>query len=150
MPKAFTIGRLSKVTGVKVQTIRYFEQIGMLPAAPRTEGNQRTYDEPTVKRLAFIRHARQLGFPQSAVRDLLNLADHPERPCEDADRIARRQVEQIDSRIAQLVALRDELARMIKQCRGGQISDCRVIEVVSDHALCRAITHAPNERRIDE
>ena len=141
MSGRFTIGRLSEATGTKVQTIRYYEQIGLLPPAPRTEGNQRLYDDAVRRRLSFIRHARQLGFPVEAVRELLDLADHPERPCIHADRIARKQLKEIDGRVIHLTALRNELARMIEQCTGDQISRCRVIEVVSDHALCLTADH---------
>lgn len=149
MAKAFTIGLLAKATGVKVQTIRYFEQIGLLSTAPRTRGNQRVYDESVMKRLAFIRHARQLGFPQSAVRELLDLADHPERPCQDVDQIARRQTMEIEARIAYLSALRDELHRMAQQCKGDRVANCRVIEVLSDHGLCLLPSHE-HAHRIDE
>ena len=149
MAKALTIGRLAKATGVNIQTIRYFEQVGLLPAAPRTRGNQRTYDERAMKRLAFIRHARQLGFPQSAVRELLDLADHPERPCQHVDQIARRQTMEIEARIAYLSALRDELHRMAQQCKGDRVANCRVIEVLSDHGLCLLPSHE-HAHRIDE
>lgn len=145
MTSRFTIGRLADATGTKVQTIRYYEQIGLLPPAPRSEGNQRLYDQQACKRLAFIRHARQLGFPLEAVRELLDLADHPERPCVDATLIARRQLKEIDQRLARLTALRGELARMAEQCKGGRVKDCRVIEIVSDHSLCLSADHARSD-----
>jgi DNA-binding transcriptional MerR regulator len=132
----YTIGHLARETGCKVQTIRYYEQIGLMPEPHRTEGNQRRYGPGHVERLAFIRHGRELGFPLDAIRELLSLADDPDRSCEAADRIAQGQLRQVESRIARLKSLENELRRMLEQCRGGRIADCRVIEVLGDHAHC--------------
>jgi DNA-binding transcriptional MerR regulator len=134
--KQVTIGHLAREAGIKVQTIRYYEQIGLLPAAPRSDGNQRLYDEPARYRLAFVRHARELGFPLQAIRDLLSLSDHPEQSCEAADAIAREQLGAVEARLARLTALQAELQRMVAHCARGTIADCRVIEVLSDHSLC--------------
>lgn len=142
----FTIGRLARETGCKVQTIRYYEKIGVMPAPNRTAGNQRRYARRHVERLGFIRHSRQLGFPIEAIRQLLSLADSPEQPCETADRIARIQLREVESRIARLQSLKAELHRMVEQCRGGRISDCRVIEVLADHAQCLHQYHLAPER----
>ena len=130
------IGKLARATGVKVPTIRYYEQIGLLPEPGRSAGNQRLYDARARERLAFIRHARDLGFPLEAIRELLSLADDPARPCGAADDIARRQLVAVKARIVRLEALRAELDRMIEQCARGTIADCRVIEVLGDHRLC--------------
>ncbi|QFG38134.1 DNA-binding transcriptional MerR regulator [Paracoccus pantotrophus] len=130
------IGKLAKATGVKVPTIRYYEQIGLLPPPERTAGNQRLYTPKAQERLAFIRHARDLGFPLEAIRELLSLSDHPGQPCTAADQIARRQLAAVEARIARLGALRDELQRMLAHCACGIIADCRVIEVLGNHALC--------------
>jgi DNA-binding transcriptional MerR regulator len=131
-----TIGRLGQAAGVKVPTIRYYEQIGLLPEADRSAGNQRLYDRAALDRLAFIRHARELGFSLEAIRDLLSLSDTPDQPCTAADAIARVQLQAVQDRIARLRALESELHRMIDQCACGTIKDCRVIETLSDHALC--------------
>ena len=130
------IGGLAKATGVKVPTIRFYEGIGLLPAPLRTESDRRVYDETAVSRLAFIKHARQLGFSVEAIRDLLDLADHPERPCEQANLLAAAQLTTVEAKIRQLQALRVELRRMVDAACDGQASDCRVIEVLSDHTLC--------------
>ncbi|MGB8621258.1 MAG: helix-turn-helix domain-containing protein [Paracoccaceae bacterium] len=135
------IGTLARRTGTKVQTIRYYEQIGLMPAPGRTEGGQRRYRDAELDRLAFIRHSRQLGFPLEAIRELLDLSDHPDRDCGAADSIARRQLREVDNRIARLEALRRELKRMISECRGGTTSDCRVLEVLRDHSECLADHH---------
>jgi DNA-binding transcriptional MerR regulator len=136
--KDFTIGQLAARTGTRVQTVRYYEQIGIMPTAARTVGNQRRYGQWHLDRLAFIRHARELGFPLDAIRELLSLADDPERSCEAADRIARNQLKQVESRLARLETLKVELKRMIRQCKGGRIADCRVIEVLANARLSAA------------
>ena len=131
-----TIGKLGGQAGVKVPTIRYYEQIGLLPEAGRSAGNQRLYGRKALERLAFIRHARDLGFTLEAIRDLLSLSDNPEQPCVAADAIARAQLAEVERRLARLTALKAELERMVVQCAGGKIADCRVIEVLGDHAHC--------------
>lgn len=83
-----SIGELSKRTGVKVPTIRYYEQMGLIREADRSEGNQRRYEKSDLERLAFIRHARDLGLNIDAIRELIALSQHREMPCEGADRIA--------------------------------------------------------------
>ncbi len=137
-----SIGKLGQATGVKVPTIRYYEQIGLLPEAGRSAGNQRLYGRETLDRLAFIRHARELGFPLEAIRDLLSLSDRPDRPCAAVDDIARAQLKAVQARIGRLKALEAELHRMIDQCACGTIRDCRVIETLGDHTLC-AHDHGP-------
>jgi len=133
---ALSIGDLSRRTGCNIQTIRYYEQIGLLAAPPRTEGGQRRFAPGAVQRLGFIRHARDLGFDIAAIRELIALAGEPDRPCADADRIARAQLDSVKSEIAGLKLLQKELERMLHNCAHGTISDCRVVETLGDHALC--------------
>jgi DNA-binding transcriptional MerR regulator len=127
-----SIGQLARATGAKVPTIRYYEQAGLLPAPARTEGRQRRYSRAAVARLNFIRHARELGFEIAAVRELLALSEQPDRPCAEVDAIARRHVDEIDRRIAQLVALRRELQHSLDACGRGRVGECRVIEALAD------------------
>jgi Cu(I)-responsive transcriptional regulator len=131
-----TIGALARATGAKVQTIRYYEEIGLLRAPGRSEGGQRRYDAADRDRLGFIRHARELGFALDAIRELLALSDDPERPCAEADAIARRHLTEVEGRIRRLQALKSELERMLVECHADRISGCRVIEVLRDHAEC--------------
>ena len=133
----FPIGELAKASGVKVPTIRFYEEIGLLRIPRRTESRRRIYDGEAVKRLAFIKHARQLGFAIEAIRTLLDLSDHPDRICDDANALAREQLLAVESKISQLVSLRDELARMVDVSCHGPVADCRVIEVLSNHSLCQ-------------
>jgi DNA-binding transcriptional MerR regulator len=137
MKPGFTIGRLADQTGSKVQTVRYYEQIGLLRQPARSSGNQRLYSREDIHRLHFIRHARSLGFPLDAVRDLLKLADDPKQSCKAADQIARAQLAQVERRIRQLQALKGELEHMVEECKQGKIGECRLIEVLSDHSQCR-------------
>jgi len=139
--RSLTIGHLAKKVGCKVQTVRYYEQIGLLPSPDRTEGNQRRYGMRDARRLSFVRHGRDLGFSLDALRQLLMLADHPDQPCEIADQIAEQHLVDVEQRIARLSALKVELQVMIKQCKGGEIGSCRVIEVLSDHELCLTEKH---------
>lgn len=138
-----TIGKLGSAAGVKVPTIRYYEQIGLLPEPGRSGGNQRLYPRETLDRLCFIRHARELGFPLEAIRDLLSLSDKPDQSCAAADAIASAQLASVRARIMRLKALESELERMIAQCACGTISDCRVIEVLGDHGQCAHDHHMP-------
>lgn len=141
MADSLTIGDLGRKTGCKVQTIRYYEQIGLMPEPSRTSGNQRRYSSTHAERLAFIRHSRELGFSLVAIRQLLNVSDDPERSCETVDMIARDQLQEVDRRIKSLNAMKSELERMIRQCRGDKIAECRIIEVLSDHSLCLTDDH---------
>ena len=130
------IGTLARRVGCKVQTIRYYEQIGLLPAPPRTAGDQRRYGESHRQKLSFIRHARELGFPLPAIRELLALSDRQESDCAQADRIAYRQLEAVKRRMAMLSSLRLELERMLAHRGGHRIRECRVIATLADHGLC--------------
>ena len=129
---AAAIGEAARQSGVKVPTIRYYEQIGLLLTPPRTESNRRLYEAADLRRLAFIRHARELGFDVEAIRTLLTLQDNPGQSCEEADRIAREHMAEVDQRIAKLRALRAELQRMVEACACGRVADCKVIETLAD------------------
>lgn len=135
------IGELARRTGVKIPTIRYYEQIGLLPTPARTEGQQRRYGIDEVKRLNFIRHARELAFDVDDIRQLLALSATPQRSCHEADSIALRHLQQIEERILKLDALRAELQRMVDECGHGRICECRIVEVIADHGFCRNETH---------
>jgi DNA-binding transcriptional MerR regulator len=135
------IGAASRRTGLKIPTIRFYEAEGLLQAPARTQSGRRLYGVRDLQRLSFIRHARQLGFELDQIRALLELADHPERPCAGADAIARDNLADVQSRLKQLRALEKELKRMAIACQGGLSQDCRIIEVLSDHALCEAQDH---------
>ncbi|WBU65030.1 MerR family transcriptional regulator [Paracoccus aerodenitrificans] len=134
----FSIGEISRRTGIKVPTIRYYEQMGLIAPAERTEGNQRRYDGDGLARLGFIRHARELGFSIEAISALMELQDHPDRSCQQANDIASAQLADVQRRIARLKALETELSRITKGCNGdGDAGDCYVLSSLADHQLCQ-------------
>lgn len=137
MGKSLSIGQAAAVTGIKIPTIRYYEQIGLLPAPDRTAANRRYFHHADLDRLRFIRHARTLGFDINAIRALLHLQDEPGQSCAVADRIARERLLDVQQRLASLEALKVELERMVEGCAQGHVADCRVIQVLGDHSLCR-------------
>ncbi|WP_118137003.1 helix-turn-helix domain-containing protein [Oceanicella sp. SM1341] len=138
-----TIGTMARRTRTKVQTIRYYEQIGLMPEPGRTEGGQRRYGDAELDRLAFIRHSRELGFPLEAIRELLALSDTPETSCAQVDAVARRHLKEVEARIARLQSLEAELRRMIGECRNDRVSDCRILEVLRDHEECLSDHRTP-------
>ena len=121
------IGALSRATGVKIETIRWYEQVGLLPEPRRTEGNYRVYDDRHARRLHFIRRARDLGFPLDKVRELLLLSDQEQRPCAQADVIAREHLDEVERKIAELQEMRRELGAIIDGCCQRVVADCAVI-----------------------
>ena len=136
-----SIGEAARHSGVKVPTIRYYEQIGLLPALSRTDGNRRLYAASDLRRLGFIRHARELGFDIETIRTLFTLQDDTSQSCAEADAIAKARLTDVDQRIRSLTALKAELARMVEGCRHGRIAECRVIEVLADHGECTQSHH---------
>ena len=132
----FSIGDLAKRTGVKVPTIRYYEQMGLLREADRSEGNQRRYEKSDLERLTFIRHARDLGINIESIRELIELSQHPSSPCTGADTIAKQQLLDVRQKIDKLKRLESELERIVAHCDGHSVEDCYVIRALSDHSLC--------------
>lgn len=130
------IGQLARATGTSAETIRYYEHIGLMRRPERTESNYRDYAPADADRLAFIRHARGLGFELADIRSLLGLADQPDRDCDEADRIASGHLKAVERKITRLEKLRKELRRMVGQCRGGNASGCCILQVLNDHDMC--------------
>jgi Cu(I)-responsive transcriptional regulator len=126
-----SIGAAATRSGVKVPTIRYYEQIGLLPKPARSKSNRRNYDAADLRRLAFIRHARDLGFSIDHVRELLSLADQRNRSCAGVDAIARQHLAEVEQKITHLKAMRRQLSTILDQCGRGVIADCRIIEALS-------------------
>lgn len=129
--EVWRIGDLARATGTKVETIRFYEKSGLLPAPPRTAGNYRAYSAEHLDRLSFILRARDLGFSMEQVATLLALADRKDQSCEAVDIVARTHLAKIDHKLRDLRALRKELATMIANCDHGTIADCRIIETLA-------------------
>lgn len=132
MKDQLSIGRVAEIVRMNVPTIRYYEEIGLMPAVLRTESNRRIYKQADIRRLNFIRHARELGFDLDSIRQLLTLTGLPDEPCEEADQIARAHLTDVEHKMARLAALRKELRAMIENSTHGRIRECRVIEVLSN------------------
>lgn len=128
------IGELARTADTKVETIRYYERVGLLPAPPRTAGNYRDYSVVHAVRLTFTRRARDLGFSIEQIRELLNLAENKNQSCKAVDTIAREHLANVKQKLADLSALRRELDSLVGQCRHGTVADCRVIEALVPRA----------------
>lgn len=132
----FSIGALSKATGVKVPTIRYYEQIGLLPEGQRNAGNQRRYDQDGLDALGFIKHARDLGFSLDDIRALMELNGELGEDCARANQIAESQLDVVRDRIQRLEQLAAELERIAHLCDGGNGGHCKVLTALGDHSQC--------------
>ena len=128
MPGHITIGRLASATGIMVETVRYYEKAGLIAAPSRTTGNYRSYREEDVARLRFIRRTRDLGFSLVEIRRMLDLAAQRDRDCSSVDALASTHLVEVDRKIADLQALRRELATVISSCAGGTVAQCRILD----------------------
>lgn len=124
------IGDLARATDTKVETIRFYEAQGLIPAPSRTAGNYREYEQSHLNRLSFIRKSRDLGFTLDQVRALLKLSDDRNAPCAEVDAITASHVAEIDRKLGDLQALRAELVRKLDSCTGSIIGECRIIEAL--------------------
>jgi MerR family mercuric resistance operon transcriptional regulator len=124
------IGQLSRLSGVNIETIRYYERIKMLPTPPRTAAGRRVYDPTYVRVLAFIRRSRELGFSLDEIRALIRLGGPEKATCREVREIAAHHLEDIRTRIGDLRRLERLLARTIAQCSGRTVPDCPVLDVL--------------------
>jgi DNA-binding transcriptional MerR regulator len=132
--RGLTIGQLGRATGTKVETIRYYEKVGLLTAPRRTAANYRDYTPEHVERLSFIRRTRGLGFTIEDVRELLKLASEREERCDEVDHLVARHLETTERKIEALTRLRTELRTTLNSCKGGRIAECGVIQALSPAA----------------
>jgi DNA-binding transcriptional MerR regulator len=132
--KSLNIGAVSRATGIKIPTIRYYESTGLLPAPTRQPNGRRIYDEHTIRRLSLIRNAREMDFSQHDIRALLRLQDSPQQPCEKADAIASARIQDIQKRIQRLSALKSELESILSCCAHKRIETCHVLRTLAEPA----------------
>ena len=125
-----SIGAAARRSGVNIETIRFYERCGLLAAPPRTAGGHRVYDEGGVKRLNFVRRARELGFTLDQVRNLLALADEEETSCAQVAALANDQLNAVRGRLADLARMETVLAAMIDRCAHGTVPDCPILEAL--------------------
>lgn len=130
MTDRYSIGSLSRLSGVNAETIRYYEKVSLLPAASRAGNGYRQYDAAALERLAFIRRGRELGFTIDEIRELLTLAHHPEHPCSDADRMTRAHLEDIEGKIRDLQRMRRAL-RQVADCTSQTAERCELLRALA-------------------
>lgn len=130
MPTGFTIGALARATGTSPETIRWYERARLMPSPARTGGNYRVYTTAALRRLLFIRRARELGFGVEQVRTLMALAEDESRDCAEVDRLSRSHLEEVERRITDLQRLRRALRKIIGDCRSGLVAECRILHVL--------------------
>lgn len=123
-----SIGGLARETGVKVETIRYYERIGLIDAAARTPGGNRVYDRADVRRLGFIRRSRELGFPLEDIRALIELAENQDSDCGSTREVTMRHLENVRGKIASLRRLERTLRELTQACSPGNQTSCPILD----------------------
>lgn len=142
------IGQAAKHTGLSAKMIRYYEAIGLLPSAGRSESGYRQYSEDDLQRLRFIRRARDLGFSLAESGRLLALWHDRERASADVKALAVEHIEALNGKIAELEALRDTLQTLVDHCQGDNRPDCPILEdLQTGSSCCQPATTAPSARR---
>lgn len=130
--RQLTVGNLAKRAEVNVETIRYYERLGLLPSPPRTEAGYRLFSEDSVLRLQFIQRAQDLGFSLKEIRNLLDLRLRPGACCADVREQAETKIAEIDRKLRSLRAMRSALVRLVEACCGnGPVNDCPILESLS-------------------
>ncbi len=127
----FPIGAISAETGVNIETVRYYERIGIMPAPPRTQGGQRAYGEDHLKRLIFIRRSRQLGFSLDEIRVLLGLAGGHTLTCAEVRQMAHTHIADIRQKTKDLKKLERTLTDLAARCHGKKVPDCPILDALS-------------------
>jgi len=134
-----TIGEAARLTGLPAKTIRYYESIGLVAPAGRSEGGYRLYDTRAVRTLQFIHRARELGFSVAQVRELLALWQDRDRSSGDVKAVAQAHIAEIDRRMQELQAMRDTLGHLVDKCRGDHRPDCPILaDLAGEAAEARA------------
>lgn len=125
-----SIGELSRLSGVNIETIRYYERINMLPPPPRTRSGRRVYGLIEARILAFIRRSRELGFTLTEIRTMLALGGPGRAPCSDVQRIASAHLANVRTKLADLIKLEAILAETVARCSDGATPDCPVLDIL--------------------
>lgn len=128
--EGFTIGKLSERTGVHIETIRYYEKVGLLPAPPRSEGGHRLYAQVHLARLTFLRRSRELGFSIEEIRALIGLMEEEDYTCKEVKALTLQHLHNIRQKIRDLRKLEKALVGVASQCNGGMTQDCPILETL--------------------
>lgn len=134
MTITLNIGQLASAAETPAATIRYYEKIGLLSSPTRTAGNYRRYGADDLARLTFVRRARDIGFTIEQVRNLLDLSDQKETDCCTVMQLTRQHLEEIEQKISDLTALKQQLTGLLGSCQGGRVADCRIIDGLKPRA----------------
>jgi len=127
---AIFIGELSRQSGVNIETIRYYERVGVLSKPPRSGGGHRLYAGEHLKRLTFVRRARELGFALAEIRALLALADGGDYACDEVRDMTRHHLRAVQRRIADLRRMARVLRDVVTECEGGNVPDCPILDAL--------------------
>lgn len=144
-----SIGGLSAKAAVNLETVRYYEKIGLLPSPPRSEGGHRLYGDEHVKRLTFVRRARELGFTLEEVRALLRLADERQTSCAKVRVLAADHLRDVRAKIADLRRMERVLSDTVDRCAEGTRPECPLLEILF-HADCAQETVRIGRRKMRE
>src|SRR5882724_5658193 len=129
MIKRLTIGELAKQGGVNLETIRYYERVGLLPRPPRNKAGYRIFPEDAPRRLRFVKRAQELGFSLKEIKELLALRIEPGKTRADVRQRARAKIDDIDKRLRALRKMKSALVKLTEACHGnGSASDCPILE----------------------
>lgn len=132
--RGYKIGQLSRETGVNIETIRYYERIGIMPEPDRTPGGNRQYNLEQLKRLYFVRKARDLGFSLNEIRGLLEMVDRKDFSCGEVHDLTVNHLEEVRKKITHLQKLENALETMVQECKGGDVPDCPIVDTLFSFA----------------
>ncbi len=131
-PSTLTIGQVARLSGLPTKTIRYYEQVGLLPLPERADNGYRLYTRKAVDQLRFISRARGLGFSLKTVENLLGLWSDQQRSSGEVRALAQRQIDAIERKVAELQSMRATLADLVERCHGDDRPDCPILEELAD------------------
>ena len=134
-PRGYPIGQMSKLTGVSIETIRYYERIDLMPKPDRTQGGNRQYNHDQLKRLAFIKRSRELGYSIDEIRALLGMVDQDGVSCAEVHRMTVEHLEAVHEKIANLRKLEAVLTEMAAECAKGDVPECPILDTLFEEPL---------------
>jgi len=128
--RGFAIGQMSRETGVNIETIRYYERIGIMPKPDRTAGGNRQYNHDQLKRLFFIRRSRGLGFSLEEIRGLFEMVDRKDFSCSEVHDLTTEHLASVQDKIRNLKKLEKALSAMVSECSRGDVPECPIIDTL--------------------
>jgi len=139
---AMNIGQAAKASGVSAKMIRHYEEVGLVPAAARTDAGYRQYADTDVHTLRFIRHARDLGFSLPEIAELVGLWQNRKRPSRRVKALAEAHIQELEQKAQELLAMKATLQHLVQCCHGDDRPDCPILESLADGSASTAPTHA--------